>query len=267
VAAATAAAGAFLLAVPYAVIDLPAFLTGFAAQGARFSRVADGDPAGVLYLKHFALMGRLWLPAAALGIAILLVRGSLRSRAWPVLAFAGAYFYTLASHGGVVFARYALPLLPVLCVFAALPVEQAWRVLERLGRRRTAQWVLTVGALALTVSFAVQSLAWGRQFAAPDTRQIAAQWMKANLPRGARLAVEYGGPTYLGTLGFEVFGEGLEHGPDWYRDQGVAYIVISDPDRSREYLRAGPLVFAVAPAPTRWGPPIRIVRVEGAVQR
>lgn len=264
-AAAGAAVAAFLIASPYAVLDYPTFLSGFAAQAARFSGVRPvGDPSWLLYLKHVALMGRLWLPAAGVGLAILLSRRATRSRALPLAGFGVAYFYTLATHS-IVFARYALPLVPVLCVLAAVPVLESVRALEQRPRPRGARWALAAGTLALTVFFAAQSVIWVRQFARPDTREIAAGWMKANLPAGARIVVENSGPTYLRTLGLDVVAVELvtEHPVDWYRDEGVEYLVISSRDESlnREYMKAGPIVFEVAPSASRWGPPIRVVRV------
>lgn len=261
------AAGAFLLAAPFALLDYPAFLSGFAAQAARFAGARPtGDPSWLLYLKHLALMGRLWLPAAAVGLVILLSRRSTRARSLPLVAFGAAYFYTLATHR-IVFARYALPLLPVVCVLAAVPVVELARALERAGRRPVARWAMAAGVVALTVAFAVQSIAWIRQAAGPDTRQITAAWMKGNLPAAARVAVENSGPAYLRIAGFDVVPVEVmtDHPLEWYREQRVAYLVIGsrDPDRTREYLKAGPVVFQSAPSPSRWGPPIEVVRISG----
>jgi 4-amino-4-deoxy-L-arabinose transferase-like glycosyltransferase len=263
--AAGCAAGVFLIASPYALLDFPAFLSGFAAHAARVSAPrAAGDAPWLLYLKHLALMGRLWLPLAAAGIAILLWRRSTRTRALPIVGFAAAYFYALATNG-IVFARDALPLLPVVCVLAAVPVVEVVRALERIGRPRAAKWALAAGAIALTGFFAPQSVVWDRQFARPDTREVAAAWMKANLPGRARVAVENSGPTYIRTLPFEVVPVELAAGRplEWYRTQRVEYLVISsgDADRNRPYLDGGPVVFEVDPGSMHWGPPIRIVRL------
>jgi 4-amino-4-deoxy-L-arabinose transferase-like glycosyltransferase len=263
-AAGAAAAGAFLLAAPFSLLDFPAFLSGFAAQAARFSGPHPGEPSWLLYLKHLALMGRLWLPAAGLGLVLLLWRRSTRTRAIPLLAFGAAYFYTLATHS-VVFARYALPLLPAVCVLAAVPVVDAFRRLQHLRRPRLAAWTMAAGAVALTVVFAAQSIVWVRQFANRDTREIVAGWMKDRLPPGTRVMVENSGPTYLRTLGLDVLPVELatDHPLEWYREQGVAYLVISTRDLSlvREYLKAGPVVFESAPSDTRWGPPIRVIQL------
>ena len=55
-----------------------------------------------------------------------------------------------------------------------------------------------------------------------------------------------------------------EHPLEWYREQHVAYLVISARDLSlvRDYVKAGPVVFEIAPSDTRWGPPIRVVRLQ-----
>lgn len=262
--AAACATGAFLLAAPYAALDYPAFLSGFAAQAARFSGARPpGDQSWLLYLKHLALMGRLWMPAAALGIAIVVWRRSTRTPAVPMLAFGAAYFYTLATHR-IVFARYALPLVPVVCVLAAVPIVEAARTARRFRRSEVARAVLAAGAVLLTVPFAMQSIEWVRQFAAPDTRQVAAEWMRSNVPAATRVVVENSGPTYLRELDLDVITVELlvEHPLGWYREQRVGYFVISsrDAERNKDYLAAGPVVFEVDPSPSRWGPPIRIVR-------
>jgi 4-amino-4-deoxy-L-arabinose transferase-like glycosyltransferase len=263
-AAGIAAAAAFLVAVPYSVFDLPAFLGGFAAQAGRFTEPRGGEPPWLVYLKHLALGRDDWLPVAAAGIVLVLSRRSTRTRALPLLAFAAAYFYTLATHT-LVFARYALPILPAVCVLAAVAAIEGVRTLERLGRPRVARWALVGAVLALPGWFAVQSASWLRQFAAPDTREIAARWMSANLPTGARVVVENSGPAYLRTLGFEIVRVGFVDQRDLedYRDLQVHYLVISSHDvqRFRDYLKAGPTVFEIAPSPSRWGPPVRIVQL------
>ena len=47
---------------------------------------------------------------------------------------------------------------------------------------------------------------WLDQLSRADTRTMAAVWLKANAPKGARVAVENNGPTYLGAAGFAVLG-------------------------------------------------------------
>src|SRR4029078_9965105 len=98
----------------------------------------------------------------------------------------------------------------------------------------------------------------------PDTRAMAADWLKSNAPKESRIAVENSGPTYLDTEGFRIVANErlLEHPIDWYR-QRADYLVLSGTDLSRygDYVGAGPTVYQVTPTPQRWGPPITVVRL------
>lgn len=259
------ACAAFLLTVPYALFDLPTFLSGFAAQAARFSAGRVGaEPAWALYLKHLALMGRFWLPVAAVGLLVLVARRATRLRAAPVVAFGLAYFYVLATHP-LVFARYALPLLPVVCILAAAPVVELVRASAAFRQGRYVRLVWTAGAIALTAAFAVQTVRWLVQFHALDTRELAAVWMKEHLPPGSRVVVENSGPTYLAYAGLDVRPVELitEHPVEWYAAPSVDYLIVTsrDPELKRPYLSAGPQVFAIGPSSSRWGPPVTIVRL------
>jgi 4-amino-4-deoxy-L-arabinose transferase-like glycosyltransferase len=262
-----AAAAAFLLATPFAVLDLPTFLNSFGAQMERLARArGTPEPAGIIYLKHFALSGRLWLPLAAAGLIAVLLRRTSRGRWMPALAFAGAYFYILATHP-LVFARYALPLTPIVCLLAAAGIDAVARLVPSvpaLRRRSLPTLVALLLLLPLLVPFAGTAAAWNRQFARRDTRQMTADWIRASLPAGTRLAVENSGPTYLGTAGFEVTEVELlvEHPLEWYAERRIQYLVVSSGvGWTGGYADAGARMLDVPAAPDRLGPPIRIVRL------
>lgn len=272
-AAVLAMAAAFLLTVPYAVLDLPNFLEGLGAQMARFSRRprAVGDAAWLVYAKHLSLAGWFWLPTAGLGAAVVLVRKSSRLRWIAPVGFTLVYFYVLATHPRI-FGRYALPLLPAICLLAAVPVVELAQLCRRI--KLLEGWpadrvVLVAGALALTMGFTVQSVRWVGQLNRPDTRQMAASWMIANVPRGARIAVEYSGPKYLDQAGFEVLPSGLLTGQpaSWYLEERVEYLVISSADLSRYsgLFELGPVVWEIPATVQRWGPAIRIVKIRGGL--
>jgi 4-amino-4-deoxy-L-arabinose transferase-like glycosyltransferase len=261
-----AAALGFLIAAPYTILDLPAFLDGFAAQFSRFAAPSNtADAAWLLYLKHLSPpSGRGLVPLALAGMAILLWRASARVRWMPVILFTLTYLYMLSTHSHV-FGRYALPLLPPLClcssvaVFAAIDATPRFRALARPPARRALTLVVVMMVLYGPAAATVRWLDLQKR---SDTRAMAAEWLKANTPRATRVAVENSGPTYLDQAGFKVVGSELlfEHPVDWYR-QRVDYLIISAGDLSKysEYLTAGPTVFQVAPTPQRWGPPILII--------
>jgi 4-amino-4-deoxy-L-arabinose transferase-like glycosyltransferase len=261
---------AFLAGAPYTLLDMPAFLDGFAAQFSRFAAPLNGtDPAWLLYIKHLSLAGSYWVPIAAAGMAILIWRGSARVRWAPVIVFTVVYFYMLSSHSHV-FGRYAVPLLPMLCLFSSVAVMEVLRGLDRIpALARPAPRRLFVAAVWVALLFGPirGTVRWLDLQKRADTRQLAADWLKTSTPKGTRIAVENSGPTYLSEAGFKVAGTErlIDHSADWYR-QRVDYLVISTFDLTKygEYVNAGPTVFQISPTLQRFGPPIQIVRIKGS---
>jgi len=263
-----AAALAFFIGAPYTILDLPHFLDGFAAQFARFAAPSHTqDPAWLLYLKHLSPPGGRWtVPLALAGIAILLRRSSSRVRWMPPVLFAAAYFYMLSTHSHV-FGRYALPIVPMLCLFtsvALLEIVQFTARFKALARPAIQRVLAAAAVIVVLYGPAAESVRWLDFHKRSDTRALATEWLKGNTPRGTRVAVENNGPTYLETAGFRVLGTELllDKGADWYR-QRVDYLILSSADLARygEYLNAGPTVFQISPTPQRWGPPILIVKL------
>jgi hypothetical protein len=97
---------------------------------------------------------------------------------WVAFAFAGPYLLLIGLFART-FERFLIPLAPFLAVTAA------WGLQEFASRFRAARFgapLLASLALALS-SFAVARLAWLR--AAPDSMELAAQWISANLDSAA----------------------------------------------------------------------------------
>lgn len=271
-AALVAIAVAFAVAVPYAILDLTTFLNGLAAQVARFSfegGTAPGAPPWQTYLIHLSLAWKFWLPTAALGALIVIWRRrSLKSWLIPI-GFVIAYFYVLASHR-VVFGRYALPLLPGICLLAAVPVVEFARFVQgRFTHRFVAPVLVALGTVTITAAFASSSIEWLDQFRRPDTRTLAARWMIETLPWGTQLVVENSGPANLDHVGF-----GIVDNPnrlttellDSSRKTGIEYFVIApwspaDLPKYSDVLKAGTIVFSINAAADRWGPFVRIVKL------
>ena len=262
------AALGFVAGAPYTILDMPAFLDGFAAQFSRFAApVRAGEPGWITYVKHLSpTWAWLSIPLALAGAAVVLARRETRARWIPLLCFAGLYFYVLSTHTPI-FGRYALPLIPPICLLSSvLIVEIMTRVARMMPIARpgaaVAAWSVVLGLLLGPPVAA--TVRWLDQLKRPDTRGIAADWLVANAPAGSRIAVENSGPTYLTNAGFKVVGTELllDHPADWYRAR-ADYLILSSADLSRydAYTGAGPVVFQIGPTLQRWGPPIVIVQI------
>jgi len=192
-----AAAVAFLLAAPYTLLDLPGFLNRFATLTAEYrNAVAPAEPGEVLYLKHLRLQfgwaGMLLIAAGAIMGITRAFRGPSRTPWTLALAFPIPYFFMLAEQR-IIYARYLLPIVPMLCVLAAAAVISGVSLLRRYqfprGVRTTLIVAFTLALLAPPLSSAVQ---FNRLISKTSTVDLAYRWIAAHVPAGATIALEGG---------------------------------------------------------------------------
>ena len=261
-----AAAVAFVAGAPFTVLDMPAFLDGFAAQISRFAAPSGGGtpwPASLKYLSP----GWPWLaiPLTLAGAAILLGRRDSRRAALPLIVFTLGYISLVFAHSHAP-DRSALPLLPILCVLSSTAAVRGVEYVARLRPlHRAPRPLLAAAAVVLLLWVPVaETVGWLDQYKRLDTRGIAAAWLKGNTPKGTPVAVEHTGPTHLDAAGLRVTTTDvlLDHPLEWYRTR-ADYLVISAADLSRygEYTAAGPIVLQIGPTSQRSGPSILIVRL------
>ena len=256
----------FVVASPYAVLDISHFLNDFGSQAGRFvprNRTASLQP-WLVYLKHLRGPTPLWLPMAVAGMVAVAIRPPSLRRWLPLLAFSAGYFYVLATHP-LIFARYALPIVPMGCLFAAAAAVR----LAGIGKTWVPgfpSWGRWAAGGLLAVALGMMSwgtAAWVRSAGRPDTRVLAAQWLREASPAGTVVAVDSMGPQHLQTLGFTVVWAEILDGSSLERflRQGVSYVVLSaeNPDGDRPFLERGRVVFDLPAGPSRAGPSIRIV--------
>jgi hypothetical protein len=182
--AAGCAVAGFVVANPYALFDWEMFREGLRTQsaassdgGGKLGLVADS---GISYYLGTLTWGLGWLPAlAALGGAIALtVR---RSRLALVLVPAPLLFLLFMGVQDRFFARWLLPVYPVLCLLAA------WAAVELAPRVRAP--VAVAGAL-LCAQGLVFSVHNDLVLARTDTWTLARDWMVEHIPEGTRVVIE-----------------------------------------------------------------------------
>lgn len=180
---ASAAIG-FLVGCPGAVLNPEKFygdLT-FELQKSRegMGLLFRDTGAGWWYHLHVSLAHGLGWPlliAATAGLAVGI--GRRKSSDLILLVFPLAYYLVMGG-AAVRFARYMLPILPVLCLLAG-----EW--LEMLGRGRRPGLSRVLAVLVALVS-AHASLAYCRSMARPDARDEAAAFLRNVLDPGATIA-------------------------------------------------------------------------------
>jgi hypothetical protein len=174
---------AFLAGTPYALLDYPSFLADFRSQYGYGSDVWNGQqsqPTAQLFLSTLEWgLGLIPLILAAIG-SLLMARRS-GWRAALLLAIPVSYFVVMSAQK-LFFARFALPALPFLCILAGYAI---WRLGQTRWHLLTA--LLLFAAIAQPLAMTLQH---DRLLGRPDTRFLAAQWIDANIPHDATLAVE-----------------------------------------------------------------------------
>lgn len=232
VAAASGAALGYLAGAPYTVLDLPAFLNGFADLLRSYPPRAEGaEPGWSIYLKHFRLnFGWLASLATVWGLMLALARivGGPDRAAWGItLVFPLVFFFAIAD-SGLIYARYLMPLVPAACVFGG--VAAAFLSSAASGSGRPAMRPVAAGlvGLALLATPLATSYMFAQRLAQPTTAGQAYLWIQQHLPRDSKVLLEK----------YELRLPGIrykaEHVPslvaatlDEHRAAGVQYLVAS----------------------------------------
>jgi 4-amino-4-deoxy-L-arabinose transferase-like glycosyltransferase len=194
-AAVAASAAAFLFGAPYTVLDLPTFLDGFARLAVHFKvGSTPAEPPAITYFKHLRIQfgyAALLLALAGFILAIVrIVKGPGRVR-WAVLLVMPLSQFYMITGQQIVFARYLLPIVPMLCLLAATAVVSGVSLLRRyeIPRAPRAALIAALTAAALAQP-AWASINFDRLIGRRDTTQIAYEWIKQNIPPGSFVVVE-----------------------------------------------------------------------------
>ncbi len=234
IAATGAMLGGFLIAAPYSLLALPEFLNNFGTLAQHYNQPRPAMEVADQYLTYlrnsFSLaLGGWWnllgWPALLLSVSgLILLIGKSRSRVdWTatvvLLIFPIAYFW-LISHQSLVFARYALPMIPMLCFGIAFALD---------GLRHAIAWrpFPAVALLLVVVQPAVQAAWWDFDHRRVATEELVARWLEHNVPPGDRILLETPRIRLRPEFHYD-YTPRLIHEPlESYRDRGVRYLVAS----------------------------------------
>jgi len=283
-AAAAACVAAFFATTPFALIDLPAFLNGFGTQAAAFTpRPQSSEASWIIYAKH--LRQAFGWPAALLGVAGLVIT-IFRASAGPgrvkwvlLLVFPAVYFY-LINGWGYMFARYALPVVPFIAIWAAIALDWLTGRLAVPAMPAAARRAAAVIAILAMVPGALGSVQFVRAHGTRTTQALAWAWMKKSIwpnsmilseARGLDLPAErYRSETVASVAGRD---------PEALVAAGVEWVVLSSdawgasrrgvpapttvPDAYAPLMARATPATVITPTPENPGPVIHILRIAG----
>jgi hypothetical protein len=179
----------FVVSTPYAVLDSAKFLSDVRLERdhMRFGHGGVELGSGWLYHVTFSLRYGLGLPLLCAGLAgIPLALWLCGPRALIALAFPLAY-YAFAGSSSTMFVRYAVPLVPFVCLTGAVLVvwaaDRAPRRLPETARGAVAS-ALTIALLIPAAASVVRS---DRLLASRDNRLVAGAWLRQQAAPGATI--------------------------------------------------------------------------------
>ncbi len=224
-----AAAGAFLLTTPFALLDLRTFLNGIGFELNYANHVYHaGYSGGSLRWYLTAFLTSADAPLAVFYGAGLIYAVARPRRARLVLwIFAAAYLFGLA-RSSLHFERYVLPVIPILSVLAALFLDEAAGWLAGLVGGRAGVWAGGLTAALIAVPLAAGVLFDGAT-ARSAVRQEAGAWVVENVAPRAKIAIEhYAMPLPISRYQLTNVVRLWDHPIGWYRQEGFDYAIASN---------------------------------------
>jgi 4-amino-4-deoxy-L-arabinose transferase-like glycosyltransferase len=184
---------AFAAGVPFVFFDTARFLEAIGRLGESLQSGTPWLTMGNGWIHHleFSLRYGIGVPllvAGAVGLAMVLVREP--AVALIVFSFPIAYF-AVAGSLHLLFFRYAIPLVPFLCLAAARLVCQiaaAIAARPRLGpaaRGRVFATIASAAALLLILPSMVSVWRFDRIIRQTDNRVVIARWFEQHVPKGS----------------------------------------------------------------------------------
>jgi hypothetical protein len=173
-------AAAFLLTTPYALLDYRQFSEDFQYNMTHLAQGHTGDlgPAWMYHLVRSLPFGIGVLTCIAAVIGVVPLARHHRAQGSVLAAFALALYVAIGG-GRTVFFRYVLPVVPIVCVAAAVGVRSAaaW-----CASRAGVPLSIATGLLTALVAIpsAVNCVWFDVLLARTDTRVLASTWLAAN---------------------------------------------------------------------------------------
>ena len=186
------ALGAFVVANPYAVLDLAAFRDGLQHQADAaddaLGKLGLTQSSGHLYYLWTFTWGLGWVPLVAAVVGLGLLAADDR-RALLVLGPAPILYVLYMGIQARFFGRWLLPIFPIACLLAAYAVVR----LTQLASRRVPALgpaLAVLGTVLLLGQGIVYSLHSAMTLSKADTRNTTRQWLVDHVPANTKIVVE-----------------------------------------------------------------------------
>ena len=187
----------FTLTSPYVLLDFNTFLTHFSEEREhmRLGHFGGDETPTWLYYTRLITSEQLGWPIFLLAIGGIFYCLAVQRKAWAVVACAFLVPYCIGvSTWEMKAGRYLLPVLPVFCLFAGHTAAAFLRV-PYVSRWPSPARTILVGIIAIVLAIPIFKLYPDHlRRLRPDTRAVAGQWVRDNVPSGSYIVTEHYGP-------------------------------------------------------------------------
>lgn len=191
-AAGAAALLAIFVASPFIFLDWPTVLTNVSGEvkAGHLAHNGSGFLANLAYYLGQPVagsMGAIGLVLALGGLAWSAIRSPVAR--WIMIP-ATLLFLSLISTQDIIWSRWVLPIMPMLCIGAGLAIVSIARLLADRLQGSGLRVAIAVMALGVGAAPVMAAIAHSRE-RGNDTRAQAARWASANIPPGSRVVFEH----------------------------------------------------------------------------
>ena len=188
------AAAGFLIGTPGAVLNFDKFSHDFAFEvlhmRAGHGFLFAGTPPGWIYHLTNSLAAGMSIPLLVLALIGTVYALKRRTPSDVALLSFLLVYYAVIGAAQVKFARYTIPLLPVLVILAArISVDAIGRLLGGRTFARGVGYVLVLVLVLVVANTGFYAVALDQTFAGEDTRDQAAEWITRHVPEGSSIGL------------------------------------------------------------------------------
>jgi hypothetical protein len=179
----------FAIGVPFLALDFPKFLEAMRVLNESMQTGSHGLPLGVGWVHHleYSLRYGLGLPLLLAGIAGMVVILIKEPRTGILLLSFPIAYYLVAGSLRNLFFRYAIPVVPFLCLSAArfitIAVPTIWSAVR--PPTRVPSFAIAAAAIAVVLPSAISVVRFDHIIAQTDNRVVVARWFEENVPAGS----------------------------------------------------------------------------------
>ena len=217
----------FIIATPYALLDIHTFLSMTLQSGIDYVTGHPGQEGQAFfwYINYLIRYEGIITLAALFTMVIALIK---KDKVVLLISIFPIVYFIFICSMQIRNDKTILPLIPFLHILSVIFLSILFGYISRLSSRKMLQWIsLSVIILAILIIPIYRTTKKIISTIEPDSRETARIWIAKNIPRGSFIALEAYSP-YVNPQKYHVTTTAFEpQSLSWYIEHDVKYLVFS----------------------------------------